>query len=49
MARKPPSECERCGRLEQDLHELKERIARLEIELAQYLSGPLTLPQAKTK
>ena len=34
MARKRPSECERCGRLEQDLHELKERIARLEIELA---------------
>ncbi len=34
MARERSSDCERCGRLELDLHELKERIARLEIELA---------------
>ena len=34
MARERPSDCERCGRLEQNLQERKERIAQLEAELA---------------
>ena len=34
MARERSSDCEQCGRLEQELRELKERISQLEAELA---------------